>query len=884
MKKTIVFVALCCLAAFNIHGAANNPAAPAPAKNDPAASPAPKDSTQDPGVRKLSRRERKERIAKLSDTVRQFLTDVDPIMQPTELDTFLILESDAQRDRYIEEFWRRRDPNGGRDADNEYRRSYYDRLQEAKEKFKYLTSDRARIYLIQGTPIEMLDIDCDRYLQPIQLWKYGYLEGMGHSVTLLFYIPRRMNDYRLWQAQGAAPDALAELLSQEVVGSKGETAGVQSVFLQSDDPMGGSFISKISMNCKNGDEILEAINQTQQNNLVIGNVFHAPEVKEEDVNRMLRTSVLADASAKKLTAQFSAKYPARRGGLTEAEITLLLPKSELTPKDLEGTFFYAVDVTGEVLREGKMFESFRYRFNYPAATLSDQVPVVFERYLRPNEYLARVKVSDANARAEAIVEQKLEVPTIEEAPGHVAARQEAEATVGQIQEQMFSSENQLRIAPLGDELMNGIQHIETLVTGDAIKSVEFYLDGKKAMTKRTAPFTLDLDLGDVPQPRKIKAVGLDEKGKFVSGDEIIVNAGAEPFRVRIVSPRVATNLKGKVRVEIDARAPAGKSLASVDLYFNETRLATMYAPPYIHTITIPENAAIGYLRAVATLEDDPTQQAEDIVFVNTPEYLEQVEVHLVELPTTVISGSKHLNDLPESAFKVLDEGKPVKIAKFEHVKNLPLSIGMAIDTSASMQPRMQEAQRAGVQFFKSTLRPGDKAFEVSFDSQPTFTQKWTSSLADLNAGLASLRAEESTALYDAIVYSLYQFKGVKGQKALVVITDGKDTRSKFTFEQSLEFAKRSGIPIYVVGIGIRETEVDTRYKMGRFAAETGGSAYQIHDINELAKIYEGIQSELRSQYLLGFYPPSDVKPGSKWREVTVQTSEGKAKTIRGYYP
>jgi Ca-activated chloride channel family protein len=233
---------------------------------------------------------------------------------------------------------------------------------------------------------------------------------------------------------------------------------------------------------------------------------------------------------------------------------------------------------------------------------------------------------------------------------------------------------------------------------------------------------------------------------------------------------------------------------------------------------------------------------------------------------------------------VLDEGKPVKISKFEYVKNLPLSIGLAIDTSGSMQPRMMEAQKAVAEFFQKTLRNGDKAFVFSFDTQPQLIQKWTPHLADLNAGLSKLRAEESTALYDAIVYSLYNFLGVRGQKALVVITDGKDTSSKFTWDQAVEYARRAAVPIYGIGIGIKSTEIDVRYKFGKFCNETGGNVYYIERAEDLRKIYTDIQNELRSQYLLGFYPPADQKPGSKWHEVTVQVDQGRAKTIRGYYP
>ena len=118
----------------------------------------------------------------------------------------------------------------------------------------------------------------------------------------------------------------------------------------------------------------------------------------------------------------------------------------------------------------------------------------------------------------------------------------------------------------------------------------------------------------------------------------------------------------------------------------------------------------------------------------------------------------------------------------------------------------------------------------------------------------------------------------------MVITDGKDTASKFTFDQALEYARRAAVPVYAIGIGISAGEVDTRFKLGRFCSETGGNVYYIQQAADLDRVYAGIQSELRSQYILGIYPPDGIKPGAKWREVTVQVSDGKAKTIRGYYP
>jgi Ca-activated chloride channel family protein len=163
-------------------------------------------------------------------------------------------------------------------------------------------------------------------------------------------------------------------------------------------------------------------------------------------------------------------------------------------------------------------------------------------------------------------------------------------------------------------------------------------------------------------------------------------------------------------------------------------------------------------------------------------------------------------------------------------------------------------------------------------------QRWSSDFAAAGAALAKLRTAESTALYDAIVYSLYSFLNVKSPKALIVLSDGQDTSSKFTFDQTLEYARRSGVPIYAIGVGIPATDVDIRYHLGKLSGETGGNAYFIDQATDLARIYSTIQEELRSQYILGFYPPAEVKAGSKWRAVSVDVRGAKAKTIRGYYP
>jgi Ca-activated chloride channel family protein len=825
-----------------------------------------------PDGAKLSRRERKERTAKLSEPYRQFLIDVEPIIQPSEIDTFLILESDAQRDLYITDFWHRHDLTEGMPA-GAFRNIYYERIAEAKERYRSLASDRGRVHVLHGQPAEISIPNGCYFFQPMELWTYRNLKGFERDAHFLFYKPRPDGDYILWQPFSSGLDALYDLFSEEIVAA---TVTKEATFQRVFGLVPRSHLTHFQYECASADEALAAIESAHSRTLATAKIFQPPAVDPEQVRKIFHSVVIGTAGAKALPAQLSIAYPARQGNRTAVEITILVPRSQLVVKEVGGTKLYSLDVVGEVLKDERLFENYRYRFDYPADVKSEQIAVVVDRFLQPAEYQARVKVADLNGTSEAIVEQTIKVPEIGSA---------STTALAEIKDKIESQAPAIRILPLGDELLSGMQHIETDVEGKGIAAVEFYLDGQKLMSKRQPPYALDLNFGRVPQVHRIRVLALDAAGTMIAGDEATVNTGNDPFRVRIVSPRVALKLRGRTRVEMAVTLPEGKQLEKLELFLNDTRVATLFGPPYVQVVDVPDSERIAYFRAVASLKDVPEQPpVEDMVMINTPQLMEEVNVHLVELPTTVLRDGHPITDLAQDAFTVTDEGKPVNVAKFEHVNNLPLSLGLAIDTSASMQPRMSEAQKAASQFFTNVMRKGDRAFLVSFDSQPQLIQRWSPKLADMNAGLAKLRAEESTSLYDAVVYSLYNFLGVKGQRALVLVTDGKDTSSKFSFEQAIEYSRRATVPIYAIGIGIRLSEVDTRYKLSRFCSETGGNAYYIEQASELGRIYTDIQNELRSQYILGFYPPEGVKPGTKWRSVDVQVSDGKAKTIRGYYP
>lgn len=848
-----------------------------------------KESDAGERLRKLSKRERKARTEKLEVRHQDFLADVSPILLSEEIDTFLALETDAQRDSFIDEFWRRRDALQGT-SNRAFRDSYYARLDIAREQFKRIESDRARLFLVHGPPAEIVRAACSRLLQPLEIWKYGQIAGVGANLRLILYKPRGAGDYKLWSPLGGSI-ALQELLAADSAAGSVEETGPRRMLLDSASPY--AYLNRIQLECSDGDEIMRAITSMVQSRIDLMSLF-TPRLDPEEVQRILRSAVISDPNAPKLNAEFSVRYPARDGSRTDVQMMLLVPRAEVTPSQVSGAEVYTIDVTGEVLRDGNLWEKYRYRFDFPGDFTGDKLPVVIDRLLRPADYVSRIKVSDANTGAQALVESSLTVPELfipdTELKDSVllnGAASDTEKSATQRaapQQDLVVEETRLRIVPPPEEIVSGMQTIETMVSGNTIKAVEFWFDGRKIAVRRAPPFALDLDFGIIPHPRRIRAIGLDAKNQPVTGDDLILNRGTDPFRVRITSPRIAPRLVGPSRVEMEVSVPEGEELQSLELFWNETRLAAMYDGPFVQTVNIPATEGVGYLRAVATLKDGTMPPIEDVVMINTPAYMETVDVHLVELPTTVVLNGKPTSHLTESAFKILDEGKPVPLAKFEYVKNLPLSIGLAIDTSGSMLPKMEEAQKAGAQFFEKVIRRGDKGFLIAFDKTPQLVQQWSPKVGDIHAGLAKLRAEEMTALYDAIVFALYHFQGIRGQKALVLISDGRDTASKFTYDQTLEYARRAAVPIYAIGLGIRANDHDVRYKLSKIATETGGSVTYIDQARELQRVYDEIQNELRSQYVLGFYPSQDVKPGGKWREVTVQVPEGKARTIKGYFP
>jgi Ca-activated chloride channel homolog len=270
-------------------------------------------------------------------------------------------------------------------------------------------------------------------------------------------------------------------------------------------------------------------------------------------------------------------------------------------------------------------------------------------------------------------------------------------------------------------------------------------------------------------------------------------------------------------------------------------------------------------------------------------------IDVVSLNVTVLDPqNRYLTDLSEGDFAVYEDGTKQDLLFFNR-SSLPIALSLLIDTSASMENRLQIAQEAAIGFARK-LRPQDFAQVVDFDSRVEITQDFTNNVADLERAIRAATAGGSTSLHNAIYISLKELAKIKAKsqddvrrRAIIVLSDGEDTSSLVTYEEVLDLAKRSETALYTIGLQPRDAPASKGFREAEFvlrqlAQETGGRAFFIQRVEELKDVYGQISDELSSQYTLGYASKNGRRDGS-WRRVVVQVARtgAVARTKRGYY-
>ena len=251
---------------------------------------------------------------------------------------------------------------------------------------------------------------------------------------------------------------------------------------------------------------------------------------------------------------------------------------------------------------------------------------------------------------------------------------------------------------------------------------------------------------------------------------------------------------------------------------------------------------------------------------------------------------RFVTDLTKDDFQVFENKTPQTIAEFTAETDLPLRLGILIDTSNSIRERFKFEQEAAISFINSVVRYGhDKAMVVSFDTSAELVADLIDDTEKLQAAIRSLRPG-GTALYDAIYFACRD-KLAKDQprhkfrRAIVLVSDGDDNQSQVSRDQALEMAQKADVVIYAISTNVIRGETEGDKILKYLTAETGGQAFFPFKVEDLEQSFENIANELRHQYNV-FYRPEPLKTDGLYHTVDLKVKGRKDLVVRcrkGYY-
>jgi Ca-activated chloride channel family protein len=250
-----------------------------------------------------------------------------------------------------------------------------------------------------------------------------------------------------------------------------------------------------------------------------------------------------------------------------------------------------------------------------------------------------------------------------------------------------------------------------------------------------------------------------------------------------------------------------------------------------------------------------------------------MNVDLVLVPVTITDPMNRLvTGLEQDDFFIYENNSLQRLKTFA-TEDAPVSIGIIMDLSGSMTSKLIRARDSVIEFMK-TANPQDEFFVIGFNDRPELIEDFTSSIEDIQARLQTVRAGHRTALLDAIYYGMDKMKTARHErKALLVVSDGGDNRSRYTEGEVKAQVRESDVEIYSIGI-FDPYAPTTEERMGPtllndLSEETGGRMFRVDDLADMSDIAIKISTELRNQYVLGYRPTSMQRDG-KWRKVKVK--------------
>ncbi len=252
---------------------------------------------------------------------------------------------------------------------------------------------------------------------------------------------------------------------------------------------------------------------------------------------------------------------------------------------------------------------------------------------------------------------------------------------------------------------------------------------------------------------------------------------------------------------------------------------------------------------------------------------------------------KFVKHLSKNDFQVLDDHKPPQsIVDFRSETDLPLRLGLLIDSSGSVTSRFGFEQQAATDFLKQILRPGfDQAFIVGFNTKSHVVQDYTDNVSALSQGVQHLQPGGGTALYDAIYHACRnKLLNVSHERpirrALIVLSDGEDNQSYYSLRQAIDMAQRAEVMIYAISTDDSGLVMRGDGVLEQLADATGGRAFFPFKIKDITKSFGAIEDELRSQYIVAYKPAEFINDGRYHSiEIIAANKNLHVRSRKGYY-
>lgn len=428
--------------------------------------------------------------------------------------------------------------------------------------------------------------------------------------------------------------------------------------------------------------------------------------------------------------------------------------------------------------------------------------------------------------------------------------------------------------------LSGRKTFDIVTMSDAVRRVEFYLDGELVSDDKRRPFSATIDLGEQVTERVIQAIAYSRSDAPLGRDELPINRSRA--ETRIAFKTVAAGPDDSFDVEADVRIDENERLDRIEFYRNERLAATLNRPPWRTRLPGPAQPGADFARLAVHLEDGSV--VEEVRFLSSDDLVAETLVNLVEVYVVINNQEgEPITTLSQEDFVLRARRREIEIERFAVAEDVPLVLGLAVDTSASMMPIMPDVRQAAARFLGSVLTRIDQAFVVDFDSRPRMIANLTDDVVQLIDNLDQLQADGLTALYDAMQFGLAELARDQGRRALVILTDGDDYGSQSGYRKTFRTAGNSGVPIYVIsmanasplGRGSRKPDLEA------ISRASGGRVYYVAGMESLLDAYNHISRELQSQYMLGYTTDAPLTPQEvQSLKVELRAGKGKKREIR----